>query len=168
MMMDQKSAFVRIVQQHMGIINSLCQIYYQQAEDRQDARQDIVLQLWKSYPSFRAESAISTWIYRVGLNTLLAKKRKEKRRPQSQAIDPLMHGRMEVASGVDDDLLLLRSLIAGLKDTDKALVVLYLEGYKNKEIAEMLCMSTSNVSTKLNRIKKDLKKKYQNTNHETR
>ena len=76
---DIKATFLKIVEEHQGIINSLCKLYYARPEDQKDARQDVILQLWRAWPTFRGESSIGTWIYKVCLNVLLAKKRKENR-----------------------------------------------------------------------------------------
>jgi RNA polymerase sigma-70 factor (ECF subfamily) len=75
----QKQNFIRIIDSNQGIIKSLCKVYYISPEDQKDAFQDIILRLWKSFETFRGESEISTWIYRVSLNTLLSKARKEKK-----------------------------------------------------------------------------------------
>ncbi len=63
--------FVQLIAQHQKLIHSLCSLYYRLPEDRKDLFQEIVLQLWKSYPSFNHQSKVSTWIYRVALNTVL-------------------------------------------------------------------------------------------------
>lgn len=152
--------FVEIVNQFQGIINNLCCVYYPNRDDQHDARQDIILQLWKSFPSFKQEAKISTWIYRVGLNTILAKRRKEKRIPQRQSIDDVVCANQLSSPYADDDLQQLKTLINQLKDVDKALMVLYLEGYDQKEIASMLSLSHSNVSTRMNRIKNKLKAQF--------
>lgn len=157
----KKHHFIQIIDQNRGTIRSLCQVYYASPEDQKDAFQDIVLQLWKSFDSFEGKSQVSTWIYRVGLNTLLSKRRKEQPPTAFASID-VYHQQLQ--SGIaDDDLELLHQVIQTLKDVDKALVVLHLEGYKNKEIATMLELSATNVATRFNRIKALLKTKF-NTN----
>lgn len=164
----QQAAFVKMVEQHQGIINNLCYLYHTNLEDQKDTRQDIVLQLWKSFPQFRGQSSVGTWIYKVSLNTILAKIRKQKRRITTATFDKFPEQEATIAIGVDDDVQLLQSIIESLQAGDKALVILYLEGYKNKEIATMLDISASNVSTRLNRIKAKLKNQYQKLNHATK
>lgn len=164
----QQTSFVKIVEQYQGIINNLCFLYHTNLEDQKDARQDIVLQLWKSFPKFRGESSVGTWIYSVSLNTILAKIRKQKRQITTANFDDLTEPEATIPLGVDDDVQLLKSIIESLEAADKALVILYLEGYKNKEIAAILQISASNVSTKLNRIKAKLKNQYQKLNHATK
>ena len=162
----KKQQFVKTIDQNKGTISSLCRVYYPHPEDQRDAFQDIVLQLWKSLETFRGESEISTWIYRVSLNTLLSKKRKEKK---AVATEPMTSAdRLWSAASVDDDAELLQLVLQALKDLDKAIVILYLEGYKNKEIARILHLSPSNVSTRLNRVKAALKAKFKTQQHALR
>ncbi len=156
--MNRKKEFLKVIEAHQGIVNSLCSLYYVQQEDRKDARQDVIVQLWKAWASFRGESKVSTWIYKVSLNTLLAKRRNEQRRIQPERLESEWFVLSKTRS--DDDVLLLQQVIGLLNDDDKALVVLYLEGYKNIEIADMLEISSSNVGSRLNRIKTKLKKHY--------
>ena len=157
-----KRNFLLIVDLNQGIIKSLCKAYYPGRDDQKDAFQDIVLQLWKSFETFRGESEISTWIYSVSLNTLLAKLRKEKKKITIESIG-VSNLSIPMAM-VDGDLELLQMAIQSLKELDKAIVILYLEGYKNKEIAQILKLTPTNVSTRLNRIREDLKAKF-NTKH---
>jgi RNA polymerase sigma-70 factor, ECF subfamily len=71
----RKQDFILVINGNQGIVRSLCKAYYTSYEDQRDAYQDIILQLWKSFDTFRGESQLSTWIYRVSLNTLLTSQR---------------------------------------------------------------------------------------------
>lgn len=107
-MKPQKRDFVRIIDSNQGIITSLCKAYYASADDQKDVFQDIVLQLWKSFESFRGESKISTWIYRVSLNTILAKVRDEKKKI---AVESISASEIKFArAAADDDTELLYML----------------------------------------------------------
>ena len=161
----QKQNFIRIINGNQGIVKSLCKAYYASYEDQKDAFQDILLQLWRSFDTFRGESELSTWIYRVSLNTLLTKVRKERNKiiPESLSMSDLIITPIAMA---DDDRELLSIVIQSLKETDKAIVILYLEGYKNKEISQILDLTPTNVSTRLNRVKAELKAKFKNHDHE--
>ena len=162
----KKRNFLQVINTHRGTIRSLCKVYFADREDQKDAFQDIVLQLWKSYDSFRGEAEVGTWIYRVGLNTLLSKVRKETRRV---AAEPLDASHIYLSHGLaDDNVELISMLLQSLKDVDKAIVILYLEGYGNKEIAKILKLSQSNVGTRFNRIKAQLKVKFNQNSHEPR
>ena len=158
----QKQNFIRIINANQGIIKSLCKAYYLSVEDQKDTFQDIVLQLWRSFTSFRGESEISTWIYKVSLNTLLAKVRKEKKAIATTPFDQSVFSLS--TSNADDDVELLSIIIQSLQDLDKAIVILYLEGYKNKEIAQILALTATNVSTRLNRVKSQLRTKLKKSN----
>lgn len=160
----QKQNFIRIINDNQGIVKSLCKAYYTRYEDQRDAYQDIILQLWKSFDTFRGESERSTWIYRVSLNTLLTKVRNERNKIITE---PLVISELLVPIAMaDDDNELLRVVIQSLKDVDKAIVILYLEGYQNKEISKMLAITTTNISTRLNRVRTELKAKFKNHHHE--
>jgi RNA polymerase sigma-70 factor, ECF subfamily len=160
----KKQNFIQLIDKNRGIIRSLCKAYYSGSEDQKDAFQDIVLQLWKSVDTFRGESEISTWIYRVSLNTLLTKVRNEKKQIVAESI-----GTSELSISIamaDGDIELLNNVIQSLKDLDKAIVILYLEGYKNKEISQILNLTSTNVGTRLNRVRAELKAKFKNQHYE--
>lgn len=164
---DHKQEFVKLIREHQHIVSNLCKVYYKGIEDQEDARQDVILQLWKSFSSFRGEAKVSTWIYRVSLNTILAKIRNQKRRISVVELDENISSSVLIKFGMDDDVQRLKVMIASLKEQDKAVLILHLEGYKNKEIAEILETTPTSISTRLNRIRTKLKndyKKYTNAN----
>ncbi len=158
-----KQNFIQIIKENRGTIRSLCKIYFRSTEDQKDAFQDIILQLWKSFDTFRGESSINTWIYRVSINTILTKINKEKNSVSIESLD-LYHTYLTNARA-DDNSELLFIIIQSLKDIDKAIFVLHLEGYGNKEIAHILNISPTNVSTRFNRIKSQLNQKYNKVYH---
>jgi RNA polymerase sigma-70 factor, ECF subfamily len=161
-----KRDFIRIIEANQGIIKSLCNAYYVRYEDQKDVFQDIVLQLWKSFETFRGASEISTWIYRVSLNTILAKVRNEKKKIVTESISC---SELKFSNArADDDTELLNIVLQFLKGLDKAIVILYLEGYKNIEISQILNLTPTNVSTRLNRVKAELKAKFKNQHYEFR
>lgn len=156
--MSFEKEFITIIQQHSGIISSICSTYFPKSDDFKDAKQDVILQLWRSFPTFRGASKISTWIYKVALNTILAKSKKEH---YTGAKEPISQAHADqISSGDDvavDDLQEFSWLVSKLDDCDKAIVMLLVEGYANKEIAVILDLTTTNVSTRLNRLKHKLK-----------
>ena len=164
--MSLEKDFITTIQRHTGIINSICGNYFPEFDDFKDARQDVILQLWRSFPTFRGESKISTWIYRVALNTILAKRKKDH---NLGANEPLSQVHIDqISSGDDlsvDDLQEFSWLISKLDDSDKAIVMLLMEGYPNKEIAVILDLTATNVSTRVNRLKYKLKNRYLNEYH---
>src|SRR5580704_14519395 len=81
-----KKEFIGIIQENAGLIYKTAKLYTNSKEDEQDLYQEIVYQLWKSYPSFRAEAKISTWMYRIAMNTAIAHLNKEKRKGNCLAL----------------------------------------------------------------------------------
>lgn len=165
---DLKKTFVVLIQANQGMVNSLCRLYSHTYEEMKDYRQDVLLALWQAYPGFREESKISTWIYRVALNTLISNHRKKSIRiatePYTDAIELYSHP----SPGADDGTLVLQQAIGLLHPLEKAIVILHLEGYAHKEIADLLSLSETNVSTRLNRIKKQLEKCIKTLEHESK
>lgn len=124
----------------------------------------MVLQLWKSIDTFQGHSTINTWIYKVSLNTLLNKTRSHNK---SVPVEPLdIHHHFLSNAKADDNVELLHLTIQSLNDIDKAIVILYLEGYKNKEIAKLLSMTPTNINTRFSRLKSQMKMKFNIQSHE--
>lgn len=159
--MSFEKEFIKTVQDHTGIINSICNTYFPDPDDFKDARQDVILQLWRSFPTFRNESRISTWIYKVTLNTILTKRNKDKPYAASVPISQVHLDEITSdAAFTNEDKQEFAWLVSKLDDCDKAIVMLILEGYANKEIAIILNLSATNISTRLNRLKTKLKDRY--------
>ena len=134
-------------------------MYCDDRQDSEDLFQEIVLQLWKSYSGFKGESKVSTWMYRVALNTAITRLRKARRRPDNQRI---IHDNVNVADRGSDRLDLqydveLQSAINTLNKFDRALMMLYLDEKSYSEISEIMSLTESNVGVKINRIKNKLK-----------
>jgi len=163
-----KNEFIIVVKNNQGVINSLCKLYSKTHEEIKDNRQDVILALWCAFPNFREESKISTWIYKVALNTLISGKRKKMRRIITEPYTTDSENYPIQNMGSDDDYQLLQQAISLLKEIDKAVVILHLEGYGNKEISRILCLSETNISTRLNRIKKHLSLTFKSGQHEPR
>ena len=155
-----KIHFVKVIKEHQGIVNSICRIYYTDNEDIKDAKQDIILQLWKSLPTFRNDSKISTWIYKVALNTILSKVKKDYKNCSQESLSELHFNSHDNLYETNDDIQQLLFLVNQLEATDKAIMILHFEGYSNKEIGETLKLTATNVSTRMNRIKTKLKEKF--------
>jgi RNA polymerase sigma-70 factor, ECF subfamily len=163
-----KTDFTRLIQEYQGIVNSLCSIYFASAEDRKDGRQDIILQLWRAYPTFRNEAKVSTWIYKVALNTILAKNRKAKRRICTESLSSYTLDSTATSAFANDDVQHLQQAISMLQDLDKAIVILHLEGYSHSEIAANLSLTETNISTRFSRIKLQLQRIFKSKQYESR
>jgi len=168
MNLTSKTEFIKLIKEYQRLINSLCNIYFASEEDRKDSRQDIILQLWQAYPSFRNEAKISTWIYKVALNTILSKTRKDKRRISTDSLSSYDFSKIAIPVFADDEVQHLQQAINLLQDLDKAIVILYLEGYSHREIAATLFLTETNISTRFSRIKIQLQKIFKAKQNESR
>ncbi len=155
-----KEAFLNIVTNNQGIIHKVCGIYCDNTEDREDLFQEIVSQLWRSYPTFRNESKISTWMYRVSLNTAITHFKKNKRRPDNRKIDKnfLQIADEHYDETFDDQIKLLHNAIEKLTGIEKSIVLLYLDDKKYEEIADITGITQNYVRVKMNRVKLKLKR----------
>lgn len=153
--------FLELLENNKKLVFKIANIYGRNNEEIKDLVQEITLQLWKSFPDYNPKYAISTWMYRIALNVSITFYRKEKsRRKIHQELSNQSHILFWEEYKHDDQFKLLYRFIEKLKTFEKAVIVLYLEGKKNHEIAEILGISATNVSTKLNRIKTKLSKDF--------
>ncbi len=138
----------------------MCNIYCDEQEDRNDLFQEIVAQLWRSYPSFREESKFSTWMYRVALNTAITTFKKTKRRPDQNRLTYENFQIKDEAydTETEDNIKLLHRAVSQLTGVEKSIILLFLEEKKYEEIAEITGITQNYVRVKMNRIKKKLKK----------
>lgn len=151
--------FLQIITENQGIIHKVCSIYCDSEEDRRDLFQEILVQLWKSFPSFRNESKFSTWMYRVALNTAITSFKKEKRQPDKSGI-PYENLQLAVEAydtSTEEQIRMLNVAVAQLTGIEKSIVLLFLEDKKYEEIAEITGITQNYVRVKMNRIKKKLK-----------
>ena len=152
--------FLQIIKKNQGIIHKVCNIYCDDQEDRNDLFQEIVAQLWKSFPSFRQESKVTTWMYRVALNTAITSFKKQKRRPDKNRLtfENFQVKDENYDHEMEEDIKLLHRAVAQLTGVEKSIIILYLEDKKYEEIAEITGITQNYVRVKMNRIKKKLKK----------
>jgi RNA polymerase sigma factor (sigma-70 family) len=150
-----ETQFLDQIRQHQGIIYKLVALYAADQEEKKDLYQEILLQAWKGYPSFRGDSKFSTWLYRISLNTLLSHKRKVNRVRYEEDLEPLSPA---VAAGgiAQEDSRRLQQALRRLGETDRAIISLQLEGYDNAEIAQVLGITPNHVAVKLHRAKQQL------------
>lgn len=144
-----------MIREHNGIIYKVASIYADKENILDDLYQEVVLNLWKSFANFRHESAYSTWIYRIALNTCISFFRKSSRKPMYVELTPDLRIPSEDNSFYVNELY---ALINQLNKLERAIIFLYLEDRPYKEIADIIGITPTNVSTKINRIKEKLKK----------
>lgn len=156
--------FSKRIEESQGIIHKVSRMYCDNEEHRKDLFQEILIQLWKSYPSFRGDSKFSTWMYRVAINVAIQDLRKNKKKQQlffqtNQFKDTSDEKKSEVQ---DEKLKLMHKAIAGLNKVEKAIVMLHLDEKSNEEIAEIVGITQNYVRVKMNRIKTKLSKTINN------
>ncbi|WPV65718.1 sigma-70 family RNA polymerase sigma factor [Chitinophaga sp. LS1] len=144
--MDE-TQFLQLIGQHQGIIHKICRLYRNSKEDREDLFQEIVFQLWKSIGTYGGTAAFSTWMYKVALSTAIATYRK---RVPKIVYSDVLPDRAEV---LDERGAELFEVLRKLKDDEKAIITLYLEGLSYKEMGEIIGVTENSVGVKLNRIK---------------
>lgn len=152
--------FNQVIKAHAQIIYKVTTIYTRNAQDQQDLYQEVVLQLWRSFAKFRGEAKISTWVYRVALNTAISGLRKKKKLLNVVSIDQAVFAQTESVDPIfEERLRMLYQSIDGLSSLEKGLILLFLEDRNYEEIAEIIGISVSNVGTRLSRIRQKLKTK---------
>lgn len=151
--------FLQIITENQGIIHKVCSVYCDLDEDRRDLFQEILAQLWKSYPSFRNESKFSTWMYRVALNTAITSFKKDKRKPDKSGIsyESLQLAEEMYDTREEEQIRVLNKAVSQLSGIEKSIILLFLEDKKYEEIAEITGITQNYVRVKMNRIKKKLK-----------
>lgn len=152
-MQKDKKEFVALLEENKGIMHKISLLYTSNPADKADLFQEMCLQLWRSYNSFRNDSQFSTWLYRVALNTAISQVRKKKVLDKDEYLNLYYHS---TDSESHDNSKIMFRAIAQLNKIDKALILLWLEEKKYEEIADILGISKSNVSVKLVRIKEKL------------
>ena len=154
--------FLAQLDRHKPILYKVASAYCARREDRGDLIQDIVIELWQAYPRFDGRAAFSTFMHRIAMNVAISHYRGESRRIR----DALPIGEFDLAAAdrvmddAGDDMHALQQLIAQLDEINRALILLYLEGYGQDEIAAMIGLTPTNVATRINRIKQRLQRDY--------
>jgi len=162
---EQKQIFEAWLDQHRGLLFKIVRVYAFTAMDRDDLFQEIIIQVWYSIPSFREEASVTTWLYRISLNTAVKWTRSERKHSQSETFDSEQYVLLESGIQVDERLEWLYEEIYKLDEIDRSVSLLLLDGFRYKEMAAVLGITESNVGVKINRIKKFLIIKSQNHNY---
>lgn len=156
--MSKTLEFTTLIKEHEGILFKLSNAYGDSAEERQDLYQEMVYQLWKSFDSFKGSSGWATWMYRVCLNTAIRQLKLKNRRPAEQKLIPELHRIIEENDAImDERSKFLYAQIRKLSEINRAIILLFLDGKPYEEIAQITGLSASNVGTRLNRIKAQMR-----------
>ena len=140
---------------YKGILFKVVHAYAFDHADRQDLFQEITIQVWRSVDAFRGDSSVTTWMYRVALNTAIAWTRKEVRHQRGKQPFEAVQSLLTTSSSESRDPRVewLYHQIAQLKDVDRSVALLLLDGFSYKEIASIVGLTESTVGVKINRIK---------------
>lgn len=158
--MEKKDRFIKAIKKNEGLIFKVATLYANGLQDRQDLYQEIVFQLWKSFDTFNEQSKLSTWMYRVAMNTAIYNLKSSKKQVNTISIDLETMRFADVSDQSEEERLkLLYEHIQMLNLLEKGIILLYLEGKSHQEIAAIIGITTSNVGTKISRIKEKLKSK---------
>ena len=149
--------FETMIREHKGTVYTVCYMFSNDPDEVADLFQETLINLWRGSGTFRGDSALSSWIWKVALNTCISFDRKKKRGPQTGSLST----DIDLFEDPDADtrqIGLLRSRISKLGPFDRALVLLWLENLSYEEIGQIVGISPKNVSVRLVRIKEQLKK----------
>ena len=162
-MKSLKEEFLEILSNYQGILHKVSLIYFRNKSEREDNFQEIIYQLWKSFPKLKNKNSIGSWIYAVSINTSISRLKKESRIEYREKLPESVDkfDLIEELSFNETSRRLLRA-IYNLNEIDKSIMLLYLEEKSYDEIAEILGISKSNVGVRINRAKELLK---QNLSH---
>ncbi|MFK7932044.1 MAG: RNA polymerase sigma factor [Saprospiraceae bacterium] len=160
-----QNEYKRIVDKYNGILYKIARSYTSEEADFKDLYQEILIQLWKSFDNFQGKAKLSTWIYRVALNTALTFQRNRKRQPKSEQFESVNislvdHSVADIArvKERESQIELLYQCIYQLKKDQRAIILLYLDGRKYDEIAEITGLKANHIGVKISRIKQQLQK----------
>jgi len=162
---DQQSVFDQWLSSHKGLFYKVVRAYAFTLHDQEDLFQEIATRVWRSIPGFRGDSAVTTWIYRVALNTAITWSQVERRqREGKQSLDGSAPLKLWHSPTVDPRVEWLYEQIRQLSEVDRSLTLLLLDGFSYKEMAAMLGMTENYVGVKINRIKAHLTSKSREEN----
>lgn len=152
----EEQAFTDLVQEHKGTIYTVCYMFSKDVDEVSDLFQEILVNIWRGMGSFRGDSSVRTWIWRISFNTCVSFERKKSRRlkpiPLTMDINLFDDSEEELRQ-----IQLLQRRIRNLGPFDRAIVLLWLENLTYAEIGKIVGISEKNVSVRLVRIKEKLK-----------
>jgi RNA polymerase sigma-70 factor (ECF subfamily) len=156
---ERHAKFLALIEDHKRILFKVCQSYCPTRDDRDDLAQEMIVQLWRSFGSFDERHRFSTWMYRICLNVAISFHRREStRRRHVLSADQRVLEAVDGSETPSEDIVLLYQVIDRLDALNKALILLYLDGNSYRETADVLGISETNVATRINRLKKSMKR----------
>ena len=157
---EHKQILEKWLEQHKTLVFKVVRSFAFSKAEREDLFQEILIQIWRSIPGFKKQSALTTWLYRVSLNTALSWSRKERKYSDSRQSLEQNEQLLQVSEKpLDERIHWLYEEISKLNEIDRSLILLLLDGFSYREMSGILGISESNVGVKINRIKKYLSKR---------
>ncbi|WP_197492263.1 RNA polymerase sigma factor [Arachidicoccus ginsenosidimutans] len=156
---ETQQKFGNLIKENQLLILKVSRIYTSTPQDCQDLFQEIVIQIWRAFPSFKGNSKITSWMYKIAIYTALMRVRKEKSALRFQDINDISENIIQVSYEPSDDenLEKLYTAISKLNLVEKAIVMLYLDGKSYDEMEEIIGINAGNLRVKMSRIKDKLK-----------
>jgi RNA polymerase sigma-70 factor, ECF subfamily len=148
--------FEQTIKSNVGILHKLCRVYSNNATEYEEMFQEMMIQIWRSLPNFRGDSQLSTWLYRICINTALNFRTKTNKFKKLVPLEENITINFDFEGEKDEHLKKLYEAIRDLKPIDRAIVSLYLDEKSYEETAQILGISKTNVATKLMRLKQKL------------
>ena len=161
----QKEIFTSWLDKYKALFFKVVHAYAFTAMDKDDLFQEITMQVWHSIPAFREESAVTTWLYRISLNTAIKWTKKEQNHNRAESLEHVEHLLQENQKPIDERLSWLYQEIYKLNEIDRSVTLLLLDNFSYREISGILGISESNVGVKITRIKKQLITKSKKTDY---
>lgn len=161
--MFTEKTFIQAINDNLGIIHKVCNLYLKELDEKDDLFQEILLNAWKGSKNFKGDAKFSTWLYRVALNTAITFYRKDSRKVNTTAWQGRLAENVADETTNNEQTQAMYRAIADLSKIEKAIVLLYLEEYSYLEIGDITGISANNLAVKMNRIKVKLRessKKY--------
>jgi len=157
---DQHERFSALLDRHRGIVFKVANTYCRERHDREDLAQEIAVQLWRAFADYDASRSFSTWMYRIALNVAISFRRSDRHRAHAEPFDESLHDVPDRDASdyeATDQARVLERFMAALDPLNRALLLLYLDERSQRDIAEILGISESNVATKIGRLKQRLR-----------
>jgi RNA polymerase sigma-70 factor (ECF subfamily) len=156
---EQEKYFIDLINEHQGLIHKVCIMYEANREARNDLFQEVVLQLWKSFHTFRGDAKITTWMYRIALNTAISGLRKQGRQIQTQNLNDYHFNISDrEPDNQEENFEKLQWAIRNLSEIERAMIMMALDEVPYDEIAETIGITQNNVRVRMNRIREKLRK----------
>jgi len=160
-MTERRETFLELIRENRGRLRRICRVYGEDSEDERDLFQEVLLEAWRSLPSFEGDASVDTWLYRVALNTALGRERKREVRREARP-DEGAPVRGWTPPKPDEEMFRRRRVerlyaaIDRLDETDRALILMQLDGRTYAEMSEVLGITENHVGVKLHRAREEL------------